>query len=1241
MSDNIFQASARKGLYILEGATGWIAYILTPGYNDLPKTITLEDSLEKYPGSYLFGASAPGFLDDNFIKAFWTYLNAHDTKAQQSAKRCFFWINPEYGKGSTTPGKAILFEKFKCWGTSENLKQASRSQQLDINASIFMGIPPFCKIEIHENKLTISRMPTSIFSNATYGLFLHNTKRNVSMRLGNIDSRGVGIETPMTIPLTGTNRGCLKFDLSFPFTFKDPAYFECDNDYYPYKSNEKQDEYTILDTGFKYFYPDGKNKDRELFYEIFHQGTPAGFTASIDFSDIFNARNPRRSFFAFTGKDVTKEKTDTILKTTFITNYGKQITLKPVTTTDTLGNPQAGSALIVFSQGILSPTAQKRYYWTLEGDFELGTISAEAGTAIRQMLLCGISGTETISFQERSEIHMGDRITFFPGQPAYAKSFVNNKHKTGTGEALLTDKYTTAWTLIRKGSTNQGSTNNYYSQPVQAPLFEPGKNQGTLNYAEVPSADLSLLDPQQKESFPMAPSATVLPALKTSMPGINANDTPDDIKRFETEVLNPVRKQWISTYQKANQKPGKRRLKAKAASLKTTDDCPAGNLTTTPQGFLVNLNADKTAWKCMTLANNEPKGTEQYQLPLRFKNIDTLNDRTGLQSAFQTNEQFLVISDPAKPGDPEVLQYYIDNFQNQISIADWPFLLDIAHQHKESNTDAAFTNILVFKFCNRSIEERIKDPALWTDAAVFNQEKRIPELILWIENYIATARKAITNNETKNISESPQDKGFRQFINIVADPDWHGVLALQVTLNPESLPAEIKAIMAGIDPAGFAAHHLGIEANQIKTNEEQQLERNFKSSLFGMISYFNPLYRAYQSGTLSPPAPLPAVTGNYDFQVLDLQILFTNSLVSDFHATIQLSLNTIFDDPAYAAPTKKDPAIYSNSIVMKGQYDKKNGNISYTFSVIQPNTMLLYSTAIDEVTITGIELSTLEDTASVKDQVNNESPLLTTRFNLSGYLKFKKIGDFDLFSYETLLFSNLMLDMQFRLQDINPSDQTPRKKFTFIPGNISFDKGNSIPRPGSLALHFPIELQSLMYNDPNAGTEQAKPVTPESLGFMRVEAPLPTAPVNDYWYALRFNLNLGTVGALAAKVGFDAALILAWTPGKNNNQTHMYVKMPFSGGSSGSSFSIEGVLKFAIGSVLFFNDPVKKEYAMIFTEVGVSLLGKKLPPNGNTVLYLFGNPESPATDDSGSSNLAWFGAYKKEEASPKKLKTAT
>ena len=101
--------------------------------------------------------------------------------------------------------------------------------------------------------------------------------------------------------------------------------------------------------------------------------------------------------------------------------------------------------------------------------------------------------------------------------------------------------------------------------------------------------------------------------------------------------------------------------------------------------------------------------------------------------------------------------------------------------------------------------------------------------------------------------------------------------------------------------------------------------------------------------------------------------------------------------------------------------------------------------------------------------------------------------------------------------------------------------------------------------------------------------------------------------------------------------------MPFSGGGNGGKFSIQGVLKFQIGSIFFFNTPTEEgnpQYSMAFSQVGVSLLGKKLPPSGDTVLYLFGNPKGNDVI-SENGNLAWFGAYRgpKQEDTKKRSKS--
>lgn len=1235
----IFQPTEISNLYATTNATGWIAYLFPNDQTEQYDSITLDDSLNEYKGIYLFSAEKPDIEGTDFISSIWSFLNSNHSGTGHFVDRCLLWLNKQKSNDPRNLGEVIVFNETNYIGTTPAVNYASLSQRMAVNDSIFMAIPPYSKVSIANDSIKIARQITSI-TGYRYGLFLNNTISNSFIRLGNIDTAGIGMEKPISVPMSGANGGCLQFNLSFPFTFDNPSYFPYGNDNYPFVVNaDKLKEYTILETGAKYYYPDTeKMADVEMIYEFFKETKPAGFRGSIDFSDILN-QTSTRTYFAFNGKNIESGKItdDTILPSLFPTNFGKTINLAPIVNFQSDGSPASDSALLVFSDAILSPgTDQERLYWTLQGDFSFNSVDNVSAEATNEMLLCGVSGTETISFNTAKTGYPGDRISFIPKKPAFAENFLTKENAVPTSNesSLLTAKYTTAWATVKKDLIPQGNANSYFSQPNNAPLFEPGLLNGTLDYAAVPSANLIALSVDTSDSFPMATSAKSVPILGRLEPTSPGYYTQADINKFELEILNPARKQIISDYYKAYLSQMVR------TQAEEEDECPIENLTTTPQGFLINLNSDKTEWKCLTLANNEPTSADSTDplVPLQFKNITSANDITGIQSAFQTNEQFLVISDPRKAGSPDILKYYKDNFKDEIGIADWPFILDITHQNTESNTDSEFTNIMIFKFCSKSIEDRIKDTQLWTDPTVFNNESKIPSLIKWIQDYIETARKSISalsdNADSENDGISIQAEGFKKFIQLIEDPNWQGVLTLQVTLNLKSLPSEIKAILAGIDTSRFAAHHMGIEANQIKTSDDNKLDTDFKSSLFGMISYFNTTYLSYQNGTATPPLIYPKSPGDYDFQVLDLQVLFTNSLISDFNSKIQLNLNIAFDESVVSESAPGNGAIYKNSILMNGQYDKKNGSTSYTFTVARSNALTVSSTALDVVTITAVEMATVDDASLKEKETTEDDAWITTRFNISGFLKFQEITEFDLFSYESLYFSNLLLDMKFNLDIINPGDQTPKKEFTFIPENIAFKQEDNDTRSASLIPHFPIELDNLIYYNPatqnQEGSSSSKPVTPSSLGYMQVDAPIPTAPVGNVWYALRFNLNMGSIGALASKVGFNSEVILAWSPGKSNNQAQIYAKMPFSGGIAGTSFSIEGVLKFAIGSILFFKDPKISQYSMVFTEVGVSLLGKKLPPGGSTILYLFGNPDDPMADNSGKSNLGWFGAYKKD-----------
>ncbi len=1169
----VFKATQIPGLYSDETDTEWRACYL-PGLLS-EASVDLVKSFNENAGIYIFALTAP-VLDGDFIGKIQLFLKTTYNFDKQ-ADHCFLWLNqggnPDVEQKYSF-GQAIIYDS--SYSIKKNQQQVS--QQLWFNNSDYFAVAPYSTVRLNDTSdgFMIQRSVISTAADYNYGLYLTRILSTESpVCLGNITRNDAHPDTEPPLQILFNSAGCsIQYSISFPLRFDDPEYYQIGQDLYPYNPS---DNYTILPIGLKYYFGQDPTVT-EITCRIFHNTEAVHFNALFHPGAIFNENY---TCFRF--------ENNYSLSTDIPTSFGKLITI-------------AGceNSCLAFSK---SPdrlkTAKSRYYWTVSGDFSLmGEPAAE-----QNRILCGLSGTETISFTGKNETYEGDRICFTNHQPAFAKVFPILNAQNEIEEApLLSDEFTTAWLSLKKSSVNNNIPVSYYSQPEGAVLFNPGETDGVLQYAEVPSANLG---EQQDSCFPMTNSATATPYLGVRTKGDPGYYDQETIRQFELQILNPARKQAISAAAKIRRSSARKTSGAVAA----TD-----NLSTTPQGLLVNLTEDRSGWQSLTLANPTVSGGEQVPPPLMFTNIDTEGADSGLQEAFQTNEQFLVISNPVPA---EHIGFYNTYFENKIDVAAWPFIIDITGQSKwTGDGNSEFNNIVIFKFCNYSIEERIKNQKLWTDPLNFNQPDKLTLIGDWVSEYINTAKEAVD----KDGSSSP----FYNFVNIVTDKNWNGILCLQTTVDLSSLPKEIKAVLAGIDASRFTAHHFGIEANRIGLTAENKLDPDFKSSMFGLINYFNETYQAYIQKKIVPPVPLPVTSGDFDFQVLELQVLFDKSVVKDFKSKIQLNLNTLFNEPVVSESDPDNGSINRYSIVMDGLYDKKNGNTAYSFSIADTNTLGLSSVALSSVNVLSVQLATVAET---------DAGDITSRFYISGNLAFHQLENFDMFSYTSLPFSNLLLDMKFNLNRLGP-DRTPKKIFRFDPTGIVFNKNNAAARPDSLASHFPLDLMNLLYNSPATAIKDTPAVTPASLAYIAVDAPLATLPVSSTWYALRFNVNLGSMGALTAKIGFNAEILLAWSPGLSGNCAQVFIKMPFSGSKPDKGFSLQGILKFAVGSIMFINTPAeggeKPQYAMAFTQIGLSLMGLKLPRSGNTVFYLFGNPDGNVADTS-NGNLGWFGAYQAEK----------
>jgi hypothetical protein len=930
----------------------------------------------------------------------------------------------------------------------------------------------------------------------------------------------------------------------------------------------------------------------------------------------------------------------------FRTIYGKKIDLIPLVDSD---HPPK----LIFEE--LPPVdGTPRFYLAPAGDFELVMQNIDIGeNPVSDFLLCGLSGSESIRFVSKSKFFRGDVLRFVAKQNAYAPVFplikeqklntpatpksaakasemyakqlgahLNAKLKgeltknLETNQGGLDGKYKTSWINIRPNplSSNAEKTNKknidqandvpvYYSQPNDAALYD---HNGiivdvTAQLLQLRNTPAAFFPQQVTQSLAMVPYSGV-----TASPQFSYTD----IQKFEKQVIVAARRDAVSSIPVTDQ---------------ITNLALAENniLTTTPQGLLATVPEFGLNWQSVLLAKSQSKGIDYS---LEFTDVITKE----LRDALQSNQLFMVATE-AKP---------LGTFLNKITIADWPFTINVGKGSEQGN----FGNVLIFKFAEGSLESRVKDTKSWSNASTFNQ---YPLLVSnWISSFIESTKLS-----------AQTDPRYNNFLQIVQNPLWNGILALKVDIGVQNFPDDLKGLLAGIKRDEFYAHHFGLEVNFIEPDLKGQLSLP-KSSLFGLINYVDKDYRAQQDiaehmnsdpfvfSVQEAASPVQNAAGTqelYDFKVLTLQVVFENSDIKDFTSKIQLVTTAWFDEPAQLDTGNMGNSLMNQTIEFNGSYEKHNGVNTYTF-VTRPDQT--YKFLLNSQTMNYVELIKAQF-YTITDQTKDNPPLATdadkekisSRFVFWGYMNFKLVESFDLFSFgdtpaqkntskQGLYFANLAVNMDFMLDNVT-GDATDRV-FIFNPERMSFDISLSTPRVNSLFTNFPINLAGLIYSKKDDDSK------PSDLGYLPViiQSPVPVAgqSLTEKWYSLLYNLNLGSMGALAAKAGFVSQISTAWSPDTTVKRLTTGIKLPGMGGQK--TLSLQSVLSLNIQSFTFYSTKdaetsEKISYLLKFNNVKLSLLGKKLPGAADTQFILFG--DATGVD---KTTLAWYAAYYNKPKKP-------
>ncbi|MCW3464864.1 hypothetical protein [Chitinophaga nivalis] len=930
-----------------------------------------------------------------------------------------------------------------------------------------------------------------------------------------------------------------------------------------------------------------------------------GFTINIDPTDVYNeVFNPcttgtctisgayasRRTWFGFSG--LNDDNTTTVLSSFYRTVYGTQVQLLPVAT-------GAMPARLVFARGNYA-LVNEQFIVTPEGDFTPVIAGAKAGQP--QFLMGGWQGTEFFSLLPQLTDQPGDTLRFLSGQPAYAPVFPFEmaspvKAPQEPDAPLLDTTYTTAWATVVPG---EGNTVAYVAQPKGSALF------GVDSFVTDTFTDIFghvtpgfTVRTNDTVTFPLIPYTG---AVFTKN---GATFSATQLEDFENTLVSPVRRKYVSKLSGAGTSAA-----AGRAMLADTNIATA----TTPSGLLVTTSttAGVLTWEEVFLGKNTDNGKEYT---LKFTRPDD-----ALITALQSGDLMLVVANADYLGTAGGGGNGQGAFYNTMSIGSWEMTAAVGTANRYDD----YRNVMIVKGKRGKlfdpddlINSLTANPSQWTQGAemaspsVIDREGELmppdpDQLVIlsqWIQNYFLQA------------SLQTDNKYFDQFNTIARSENWTGILFLRMDIS--KLPENLLGIMAGVTaPDSFNVHHLGIQINPVKKGKGGAVVDN-PGDIFGLIYYVDPDF----VDDNNPVTIAPTTPAIYDFRLLTLKVLFERTAVSSFESLAQLTMAEILNMPVSAMADQQN--VYRN-ILLSGSFQLNGKSIIYNLSAPGDNTFYFNSNIINKIQVTNVVMSTRN---------SNNQGMVESWFGLQGMIDFKIVADttnntvFDIFSFgndansdapnKGLMFSNLGVRMVF------PAADPTLKELNLNTSEITFDTSRSTPRKNCLFLNFALDLQGLLTAAPLS--------TLQEHGYVSVIPDLAMSDVSDdTWYGLRYRLNLGTPGELAGKLGLNAYLLTAWSPlstEDNYYRSALGIALPGTGGGA-KLISLQTVLNLSIGQIRLTYNDTQKSFLLLFTEIALKFFGLlKVPPNGATVFYLFGNPDAGGK----ASGLGWYAMYRQNK----------
>lgn len=567
------------------------------------------------------------------------------------------------------------------------------------------------------------------------------------------------------------------------------------------------------------------------------------------------------------------------------------------------------------------------------------------------------------------------------------------------------------------------------------------------------------------------------------------------------------------------------------------NDFPLGN-TTTPQGFIVNFRREK-----------DSDGSDKNIVDIQFSSLTLKGQLTftlktapianPIWRSLQKKDAFLVLT-------KAVLDTNIVDFSSLVDVEGWGFDL-LGKSNSLVSPDSEFSEtdlpVLILKANGKSLLDSLCNVDLWTnDSGLYGLPKPTND-----------ADYRVFKETKEAVRDSIITAGLHTDFPFLNDPQWRGVISLNIKLIPDQLPDEISGLLKGKPTKVLKARYLAFPLSRVMPKGEGFDQK--ATSFLGKISYTDE-FKPDEGKAL-------------DFGLTNLNVIFENSAIKTFDASVNVLVNRLFDLPA-------DPE-GKHTFELKGSYTEKAGLKQYLFSLKEPNgfSLLFKDSILEQITFKQVSFGITR-----RDAQGNHF-----QFQLDGQIKFNKsIPDFQ-FPEFSIDFTGLRFPFSLPIIDLG---------IDFSGLNVSINTEGAESTIKNFFSSFPLKLKGFRFAD--------VALCLPDWGF------LPISAGAGLKFGFLFDLDLGNLGGLLGFSKINAEVLMGW----NGQLPSIGLRLgTFNFNTSNLELGLQGIFALHIGQVSlcsFTRPETGRQTALVLQDIRLDILGLELPPDDqNLVGMVFAN----------------------------------